>query len=133
MLPEQLKHNPHMLHMLLSSFADNSHHNDYIIQVHQDKLANGILQHISHDSLKRTWGIDQTKAQYRVLVYPWLCERCLEYIVRLESDLRVRTLQVNATKDLCTLYLVKQVIYAWQQFAILDCVLIQSPEVNAHP
>lgn len=34
---------------------------------------------------------------------PWRCERCLEYILRLEPDPIVCTLQVNATEDLCTL------------------------------
>ncbi len=100
MLPEHLKHNFDVLHMLLSVLAVN----DYVVQVHQDKLANELLQHIIHDSLEGAWGIGQTKAQYCVLIKtPWRCERRLGHILRLEPDLVVCTLQVHSTEHLCSL------------------------------
>lgn len=39
---------------------------------------------------------------------------------------------VNTAEDLCTLQLVKQVMYSLQQKPIVDCVLVQPSEVNAH-
>ena len=128
-LAQQFQHNFQVQHVLSLNFAVD----DNIIQVDQYKLANDIFEHVIHDVLKRTWCIGETKAQYLELKQPeGSGESCLGNVLRLQPDLIVCTLQINAADDRCTLQLIKQLINAWQWIAVLDGLIIETAMVNTH-
>jgi len=58
-------------------------------------------------------------------------ERCLGYILLLNAHLPVSALQVELGVDLSALQAVKQLLYARQCVAVLDCELVQSAVVHA--
>ena len=116
MLSQQLQHNFQVLVVLFLILAE---HNN-VIKVHKHKLANNISQHIVHDVLECARYAGQAEAQHPELKQTLRRgESCLRDIYKLEPDLIVGRLQVNATEHLGAMQLVKQLIYARQRVSVL--------------
>ena len=102
-LTQLCQNQPQVLCMLLRGLEEYQ----YVIQIHHAELAHILAQHLLHETLERSWGIFQAKAQDLVLKEPHGGrESCLGNILLIQLHLMIRLLQIQAAKACSSLQLI---------------------------
>ncbi len=118
-----------VLQMLINVFAVY----EYVVHVHDNKLAKEWLEDVVHGSLKSCGCVGQAKGQHHELIQPKRrAESSFGYIRFGNADLVVATLQIQRGENCSTVEVIKKIINAWQWVFVLDSDFVEGTVVNAH-
>ena len=118
-----------MLFMLLHTCTIHQQ----VIKVHKEEVIQSTVKHIVHQTLESARSIGESKGQNGELIQTKSAqERGFRLIPRVNGNLVISLLQVNAGNHTGIEQTIQQIVNARYGILVLDCLSIQGPVVNAH-